>query len=207
MKTFALAAMLAILAGEAVVTGAVQISPRDGSEPIRVWGGYGVYSLGGHDYLPLGDRGFAQRTAGAIGGLAQGITLTISGIEDAALALLEPDEVKGASVVITRLIFASDAKTLLDAQIFERGRGDAISLDDTIGKSSAVNYAVESAARSLGRSGARMRADSDQRLIDPDDGYFKNAAYAGQKQLFWGGKRPTTGAAAVSAPPFGSFGT
>jgi hypothetical protein len=44
-----------------------------------------------------------------------------------------------------------------------------------------------------------MRSDSDQRLINPTDGYFKNTAYAGEKMLYWGGKKPTRTAAAAAA--------
>ncbi len=191
MKTIATDAMTAITAGEAIVTGAVKITPRDPLlDPIFVWGGYGVITIDGDDYLPLGDRGLAQQTAGALGGVAQGMTLALSGVESAALALLDADEVKGASVVVYRLIFASDGKTLLDNHVFDRGRGDTIETDESVGGPSTINFAVESTARGLGRSGARMRADFDQRLINPDDGYFKATAYAAEKMLYWGGKKP-----------------
>jgi hypothetical protein len=76
--------------------------------------------------------------------------------------------------------------------VFDRGRGDALDTVETIGGPAVVNLAVESAARGLGRSGARMRSDPDQRLINPDDGYFKNTAYAGEKMLYWGGKKPSS---------------
>lgn len=206
MKTIAAGAMTAIDAGRALVTGGVQITPRDGGTVIRLWGGYGPItppSLG-VEFKGIGDRGLAQRTAGAMGGVAQGLTLTLSGIEPAALELLDPAEVKGASVVVYRFIFGSDGKTLLDASVFERGRGDALTTDYTIGGPASINYAVESAARSLGRSGARQRSDPDQRLINPTDGYFRFAAYAGQKELFWGGKRPSSAGPSIS-PPLGDF--
>lgn len=197
MKTLTDEAMAAIEAGEAIVMGAVQITPRDAATVIRLWGGYGVFQIDGDDYQPLGDRGLAQQTAGAVGGVAQGMNLTLSGVEPEALALLDPDEVKGASVVVYRLIFASDGKTLLDAHVFERGRGDALDTVETVGGTAVINYAVESAARGLGRSGARQRSDSDQRLINPDDGYFKNTGYAPEKMLYWGGKKPSRTGTAV----------
>lgn len=183
--------MAAIEAGEAIVSGAVKITPRNPLlDPVMLWGGHGSITIDGDDYIGIGDRGLAQQTAGALGGVAQGLNLTLSGIEPAALALLDPDEVKGATVVVRRLIFASDCKTLLDAHIFERGRGDTLETSETIGGEAGIVYAVESAARGLGRSGARQRSDSDQRLLNPNDGYFKNTDFAAQKMLFWGGKRP-----------------
>jgi hypothetical protein len=105
--------------------------------------------------------------------------------------LLDADEVKGASVVLYRLIFASDGKTMLDAHVFDRGRIDTVETEEVIGGPAAINASVESAARGLGRSGARMRADSDQRLISATDGYFKFTGYAPEKMLYWGGKKPS----------------
>lgn len=209
MKTLAPAAKAAIEAGEAIVTGAVQISPRGGGTPIRIWGGYGPITPPtlGVQFKGVGDRAIAQQTSNAIGGVAQGMTLSLSGVEANALALLDASEVKAATVTVYRLIFASDGKTLLDAHVFDRGRMDTVDTDETIGDQAAIVANVESSARGLGRSGARMRADSDQRLISSTDGYFKNTAYAGQKMLYWGGKKPTTGSTAVSSPPTGSFGS
>jgi hypothetical protein len=206
MKTIATAAMDAINAGEALVTGAIEITPRIGGTVLRLWGGYGPITFGGHTYKGLGDQAIVQRTSNAIGGVAQGLTLLLSGIEPAALALLDPAEVKGSSNVLYRLIFGSDGKNLLDYAVFDRGRGDALTSDETIGGQAAISYAVESAARGLGRSGARQRSDNDQRLIDPDDGYFKNTAYAGQKMLYWAGKKPSTaGQAVIPSPPSVDF--
>jgi hypothetical protein len=62
---------------------------------------------------------------------------------------------------------------------------------ETIGGAAAIRASVESAARALGRSGARQRSDPDQRLINATDGYFKFTAYAAEKSLYWGGKKPS----------------
>jgi hypothetical protein len=187
MKSIDPAAMTAIEAGEAIVTGAAEILC---DPPLRVWGGYGPITIDGEVYQGLGDRALAQQTAGAIGGVAQGLTLSLSGIEAEALELLEADEIAAAAVVIRRLIFACDGKTLLDAHVFDRGRCDEVNSEEVIGGKAAIKVNVESAARGLGQRGGRMRSDSDQRLIDATDGYFKNTGYAPEKMLYWGGKRP-----------------
>lgn len=199
MKNIAADAMTAIEAGEAIVTGAAKLTPRDGGDPICVWGGHGPITIDGDIYKGLGDRALAQQTAGAVGGVAQGLTLSLSGVDPAALAFLDADEVKAASVVIYRLIFASDGKTLLDAHVFDRGRVDAVDTDEVIGGDAAIQVAVESTARGLGRSGARMRSDPDQRLINAADGYFKFTAYAGEKMLYWGGRKPSRTSDAVGS--------
>lgn len=167
------------------------LDPGSLPDPIRLWSGYGTITIDGGDYEGIGAHGLAQQNAGAVGGVAQGLTLGLSGIDPVALELLDGQEIKGASVVLYRLIFANDAKTMLDAHVFDRGRVDVPSSDETIGGTAAISVAVESAARGLGRNLSRMRADSDQRLIDPHDGYFARTAAAPFISLYWGGRKPT----------------
>jgi hypothetical protein len=162
--------------------------------PIRLWGGYGDADLpsdeGTSTFKGIGDRGLIQSSSGAIGGTAQNTTLGLSGIEAAALDVLEPNEVKEASVVVRRLIYDSAGKTLLGAYVYSRGRLDELKTSEVIGGSAAIQVSVEGAARGLGRRGGRLRSDADQRLVGSSDGFFRNVSFAAQKTLYWGGKKP-----------------
>lgn len=182
----------------------VPVDPVPPVAKLRIWGGRGPIVLSdGNTYAGIGDPSIAQQSSGAIGGFAQGLMFGLSGIEAKALELLDDAaDVKGGSVVFRRLIFASDAQTLLDDSVWDRGRVDTITTEETIGRDAAVQMAVESAARGLGRSLARQRSDADQRLINPNDGYLKHAAYAGEKMLYWGGRKPSRTGDATG----GSFG-
>jgi hypothetical protein len=164
--------------------------------PIRLWGGYGDADLpsdaGTSTFKGIGDRGIIQSSSGAIGGTAQNTTLALSGIEAAALDVLEPDEVKEASVVVRRLIYDSAGKTLLGAYVYSRGRLDELKTSEVVGGSAAIQVSVEGAARGLGRRGGRLRSDADQRLVSSSDGFFRNVSFAAQKTLYWGGKKPAT---------------
>lgn len=194
MKSIAPAALAALEAGAAIVSGAASIAC---TPPVRVWGGPHEITLGGEVYLPLGDRALVQVAGGALGDAAQDITLSLSGIDPETAALLETTGLSGASVVVWRLIFSGDGNSLLDAGIWGRGRVDTVSREEEIGGTAAIVLQVENAAKGLGRRGARMRSDADQRLIDPLDGFFKNAAYAGEKTLYWGGRRPARAGSAL----------
>jgi hypothetical protein len=81
---------------------------------------------------------------------------------------------------------------LLGAYVFTRGRVDELRTIESIGGAAAIQVAVEGAARGLGRRGGRLRSDSDQRLVSANDGFFKHVSYAGQKTVYWGGKKPAT---------------
>lgn len=194
MKILATAALEALDNGEAIVAGAVEIA---GDPVIRVWGGNGPITFDGRTFEPVGDRGLAQVAAGALGDRAQAITLSLSGIEPMLMALLDAAEVSGAPAILWRLIFDAAGSTLLDYQVWARGRLDTLEREEEIGGSAAVTAQLETPARGLGRRGGRMRSDADQRLIDPADGFFKNVAYAAEKQLYWAGRRPSTARSAL----------
>ena len=201
MKTFTDAAMKEIAAGTAIVSGAVEIL---GDVPIRLWGGYGPLTFANLTFDPIGDRGIAQVSGGALGGAAQAVTLRLSGIDPEALALLDADEVKRAPGTLWRLIFSGDGQRLLDWHVYTRGRLDPLAVKDVIGGEATISTSIESAARGLGRKGGRMRTDADQRLIRPDDGFFRNVSFAGERNLYWGGQKPATVTEAIGGMPAGS---
>lgn len=204
MKIIAPAGLAALQAGNGIVSGAVEILC---DPPVRVWGGYHPITLAGRTFDPIGDRSLVQITGGALGDAAQNITLTLSGIDPETLALLDAAEVSGAGAVLWRLIFSSDTNTLLDASIWKRGRLDLIEREEEIGGTASITALLETAARGLGRRGARMRSDADQRLIDPADGFFKNVSYAAEKTLYWGGRRPSRAGSALPGAGGGGFGS
>lgn len=190
-----------------IITIELATSDAEDTGPVRIWGGYGNLDIDGDTYLGIGDRGLVQQTANAVGGSAQGLKLTLSSIEPNLLPLLDGDALKGADVTVRRLIFGSDGKAPpLDASVFDRGRVDAVLTTETIGGSATVEIDIESAARGLGHSGARQRSDSDQRLINSNDGYFRNAAYAAEKKLYWGGRKASRAGAVLTIGQSGSGG-
>jgi hypothetical protein len=203
MKTLAPAALAALDAGAAIVSGAVEIAC---TPPVRVWGGWHEITLGGQTFLPMGDRTLVQVAGGALGDAAQNITLSLSGIDPETAALLDSAGLSGAPVVLWRLIFSGDGSTMLDADIWARGRLDTIERTEEVGGTAAIVAQVETAAKGLGRRGARMRSDADQRLIDPSDGFFKNVSYAGEKTLYWGGRRPARAGSALPGSGDGFLG-
>ncbi|TXC73970.1 hypothetical protein FSZ31_04410 [Sphingorhabdus soli] len=195
MKLYSPAAIAALEDGTAIVSGAVDIAC---SPVIRVWGGHGVLTLNGNAYQPLGDRALALVGGASLGGSAQNLTLTLSGIEPDVLELLDADEVRGAGVAFWTLIFDGSGTQLLDAKVHQRGRLDRLPVNETSGGEATISALVESPGRGLGRRTGRMRTDADQRLIKATDGGMRLVSYAGEKQLYWGGKRPVTASGVVN---------
>ncbi len=189
MKSIATAAMDAIEDGTANIGGAVEILAKD--EPIRVWSGHGVLTLEGEDYLPLGDREVGIATGAALGGVAQNLTLSMSGLEPALLELLDAASVKNAPVRVITLIFDGSGTQLLDHFVHRRGRVDRVPVRETSGGTATISVEVEGPGRGLGRRTGRMRSDADQRLIDANDGAMRQVSFAAEKTLYWGGRRPS----------------
>lgn len=194
MKLISEAAQAAIEAGEAISSGAVLVGTAP--TPVQVWGGYGELTFGSPAYTfqGVGDHGMIRASGGQLGGAAQGVTLELSGVEPALLALLDQAAIAQAPVIIWRLIFDVTGRTLLDHPVFTRGRLDKVVENSTVGATSVLSASVEGAAKSLGRNRARTRSDADQRLEEPDDAGFSATAYAGSKVLYLGGKVPANAA-------------
>lgn len=194
MKSIAPAALQALDSGKNIIAGAVAIAANP---PVNVWSGHGPINIDGIDFDPIADKGLVRTAGGALGSAARNIDMTLSGIDQETLALLDASEVKDAPTTIYRLIFDESGTELLDWDIWSRGQLDTLLSDFEIGGEAALRATLETAAIALGRRGGRMRSDADQRLIDPLDGFFKNVAFAGEKQLYWNGRRPVRAGTAV----------
>lgn len=194
MRIFSDATLDNFANGTAIVSGAVAI---DCVDPVRVWGGQGPIMLDGESYDPIDDRGLAQVSEAALGGIAQGVTLSLSGVDPDVLPLLDAMSLRRAPVKLYRLAFDGSGTVLTDMHVHTRGRVDEVNVDDIPGGTSTISVAVENPARGLGRNGGRRRSDADQRLIKANDGGFRHIAYAGEKTLYWGGQKPANASAAL----------
>ena len=194
MKIFADAAVDAMEAGTAIVSGALDIAC---DPPLRVWGGHGTLELEEGVFEGVGDRGLVQVSGGAIGGSEQNITVSLSGVDPDTLTLLEADEVRDAPAVLWRLIFDGSGTQMLDAHVFRRGRLDQLITDEAIGGQATISAQIEGAARGLGRRGGRVRPAAGQRLGNAAGGGVRAVSYAGKKMLYWGGQRPATAGSAL----------
>lgn len=195
MKSFSDEYLDALEAGGVIDVGAVAIYCQP--DPVLVWGGYGDIILDGESYRGIGDRGLVSASGAAIGGQAQNLTLSLSGIDPDNLALFSAMTLRDAPVKVWRLGFDSSGTKLLDASVYSRGRLDQVPREDAEDGTATLRALVESAAMGLGRQSGRRNSDADQRLISPTDGSMKAVSYAPKKQLNWGGKIQVIVGAAV----------
>lgn len=203
MKLFSLEAQAALASGDVLTSGAVKIAAAD---PVLVWGGYGNIVLGGEAYIGVGDKGMVDTVSGSIGATAQGATLSLSGVDPDLIPLMDLRSLRGCPAVLWRLVFNGSGARLLHPAIFMRGSIDRAEANDTPGGSASIVIGVEGAARSLGRRSQRMRTDADQRLVSSTDGGFKAVTYAGDKQIYAGGKPPQRATSTFGGYVYGGGG-
>lgn len=195
MKNYAESALAAYAEGTARSVGAAEIHC---DPPFYCWGGDGFLDLDGKSFIGLGANALIEIGGGALGGAAQNITLTLSGVDPDVIAAVNTAAVRGSPVVVWELTFDGSGQTLLDGHIFARGSADRLPRSEQPGGTASIKVMVETAANGLGRRGSRMRTDADQRMIKSNDGGCKHVSYAGEKTLYWGGKRSSAGSSLTS---------
>ena len=194
MRLIADAALKALDNGTARIGTAFTI---DTSETLRAWTGHGYWEHEGELFEPLGDSEIGITSGASIGGVAQNLSLSLSGIEPEIFALLDAQDARQAPVVVWTQLWDSSGENLLDAFVHRRGRIDRLPITETSGGTSTVTAEIESPARGLGRKTGRLRSDADQRLIDENDGSMRGVSFAAEKTLYWGGRRPSRAGNAV----------
>lgn len=121
-------------------------------------------------------------------GEVQGLTLTLFG--DSAvisLALDDSDVVQGTPLTIRTALIETDTYTVLDAPIDWVGELDTMAISED-GQSCTIQVTAESRAVDLLRGNPSFYADSDQRLIDPNDGSFLYVIDQADKPVVWPAK-------------------
>jgi hypothetical protein len=190
MKNYSPAALEAVANGEATIAGAVSIAAASWGETLRLWTGFGPLTLGAEHFEGVGRLGMIRLGSRRIGTTEQQATLSLSGIPGDELATLDLESLRGAVVVIHELIFDSSGRTLLAHNVAFRGRVDRAHQVEDTGGASEARITVDGAVRGLRRSRVRMRSDADQRLYLATDGAMSRVSFAGQKEIWLGGKPP-----------------
>ncbi|MGE0828937.1 MAG: hypothetical protein AB7O04_06255 [Hyphomonadaceae bacterium] len=167
------------------------------SEAYRFWSGYGDIEIDGETFTGIGAQAMITPVNSEMGGAADGLSIVLSALDPDVAQSVETEDYHQKPVTIWRLIFAPDARTLLGAAVFMRGRVDVINIHETVGGEASLEFAIEGPRRDMSRAGARIRSDSDQRILGgTTDGAFQHISVAGRKTLYWG-QRPATASGAL----------
>lgn len=201
MKELSDEAITAIGGGAIIMSGSVKFVF---GQSWRFWGGEGQLTHAGEPYLGLGAAALIVPIGSERGGSAEGVELSLSGLDPDVAASIEAEDYHQKPAIIRRLLFAEDRATLLDAPVFMRGRVDTIEIVETTGGASTVRIKVTGPRGDMSRRGARIRSNADQRVLGgPTDGGMRKISVAGRRVLHWGRRPEVAGQAlrGVTATP------
>lgn len=161
------------------------------SGAVRVWSGVGSFAWGGNTYTGVGTFGGISEVEETGNPVANGITLTLTGIPDGMLATaLNRTEYRGRKVRVWHGFFvvASDTLTLIDTPIpVFAGRMDVMTPLDT-GTTATIQLTCENRLVDLERPRERRYTDADMQQLHPGDTSFKYVAGLQDKDFPWGQK-------------------
>jgi hypothetical protein len=180
----------------AVVT-ASQLSPillasLSFSTPVNLWSGYGTITVGGTGYLGMGTLGTISPIAETTDLAARGITMQLSGVPTAliAVALAENYQGKECSVLFGALD-ASGALVSSPVTIFA-GRMDVMSISDD-GQNASIGMSAENKLVDFRRPReVRYTHEEQQNLYPPGpstttgDLGLEFVTSIQEKQIYWG---------------------
>lgn len=194
MKALSLEAEARIKSRRPIIAGAARFAFGPG-ETYCYWSGLGKITHDGNEFIGLGDAALIAPIASAVGGGADGLTISLSGLDPDVAVLIENETYAQKPVTIWRWVFDADGKDLLDAMVFMRGRVDFITQSEQVGGKASLEVVVEGPRRDMNRSGGRVNSNSDQRVLGGSgDASHKHITYTGRKTMYWGQKPSTLGA-------------
>lgn len=179
-----------------IVAGSMKAVFGDGGEETtyRLWSGYGTIQIDAENYKGIGARALITRGESRIGGAADSLTITLSGLDPDVAQSIENEDYHQKPIIIRRVIFAPDRRTILGSAVFKRARVDIVQVREKVGGEAAIDFAIEGPRADMNRSGGRIAADADQRVLGgQNDASMKHVSVAGVKTLNWGNKPSNLG--------------
>lgn len=155
---------------------------------VLVWSGIGTYTLGGLDYVGVGDFGGISEIEEGKQLAANGLTLSLSGVPSDMIALSLAEKYRGRFAYVRMVLFDLDTGAgIADPVIVFAGRIDTMNVTDT-GNTATLNVACESRLVDLERARERRYTDEDQRQLHPGDTSFRYVAALQDKNIEWNQK-------------------
>ena len=159
------------------------------TQNLRIWTGYGEFTIAGQQYLGLGNLisiSSIQETAET---KASGLNIVATGIDGSvvASALNETQQGVVVNVYFGVLTTSDNAQAIVDEpyQIFS-GFVDTVNITET-GNTASIAFDIESKLISLERALNFRYTDQDQKHFFPNDKGLEFVDDLQDKEIIWGG--------------------
>ncbi len=162
---------------------------------VGFFSGIGTIVFGDVTFHGAGTLFDIQRIGGSLDGAAVGLSVRLNGdaregLDATALASIETVPYQGRSFWLYRRYMQPETYAEIATELFFRGYIDTIDHNISEGGEAYLEAKIESRSLDLGRSGYRMRTDTDQRLLDANDGFFRNIGTVSKREIKWANQAP-----------------
>jgi hypothetical protein len=160
------------------------------SGTVCYWTGYGVITIDGNGYQGIGTLGSISAIEETEDLSARGITLQLSGIPSAlvALALTEDYQGRTASVMFGALNESTGA--VIESITVFAGRMDVMTITDD-GSTAVINFSVENKLVDFQRTRESRYTHEEQLRRYPGDNGLEYVAGLQDKTIYWGNSNST----------------
>lgn len=189
MKSFDASTLAMLASGRAVKRDLLQFFLVSGT--YGFWTGLGTLTYNGQDYVGAGQLISIQPLAQGMDLSSIPLVLKLNSIPNSnltpdILASIDAEDYHQKVAIFSTAYIDPDTRTVLSVERWFRGYIDKVEHQDQIGGGAALVCNLESKSRDHLKKGYRTRSDSDQRLINSNDGGFVYCATAGDQTVIWG---------------------
>ena len=154
---------------------------------LYLWTGLGDLTVGSATYTGVGNILGIQPIEESSELSANGASFSLSGVNQALLALARDEDYQGRPVTLKVGAFDENGDVISDPVIIFSGFMDVMSIEDS-GETGNITLTAENKLIAFERANIRRYTNQDQQLYHPGDKGFEFVTGIQEKDLLWGRK-------------------
>lgn len=158
--------------------------------PVNLWSGYGTITYGGTGYLGIGTLGTISPVEETTDLAARGITMQLSGVPTALIAVALSENYQGKACSIMFGALDSSGSLVSSPITVFSGRMDVMSINDD-GQNATIGMTAENKLVDFRRPREVRYTDEEQKNLYPLDKGLEFVNSIQEKEIYWGNAKMT----------------
>ena len=159
--------------------------------PVNLWSGYGTITYNGTGYLGIGTLGTISPVEETTDLAARGITMQLSGVPTAQIAIALTENYQGRECSILFAAMASDGTLVSTPVTVFAGRMDVMTINDD-GEQAIIGMNAENKLVDFRRPREVRYTDEEQKALFPSDKGLEFVNAIQEKEIYWGNAKFTS---------------
>jgi hypothetical protein len=161
------------------------------STPVNIWSGYGTITYNSTGYLGIGTLGTISPIEETTDLAARGITMQLSGVPTAQIAIALTENYQGRECSILFAAMASDGTLVSTPVTVFAGRMDVMTINDD-GEQAIIGMTAENKLVDFRRPREVRYTDEEQKALFPSDKGLEFVNSIQEKEIYWGNAKFTS---------------